>query len=407
MAKEPPAKRANKQNDAAKDIDNALCEKCPNSRMTEQDCKDLAKKFGGKTNGKAFTKSSEGNPQNTKFAHSPGGASGVTLGYGYDLKHRTKKEVYKALIDAGVNEKDAKKLSDGVKLTNQDTKNFVSRNDIAKIALTEDQKNKLFDVTYKKYKDDVKRLNAKIDVQEKYGYTPWEKLKPAIQDILIDLHYRGDYGPNTRKFLQKHVANNNLSEFTKAICNPDNWKSVPKDRRERRCNYAKWKEQCESSQNKQKNREKSINKIMDNKNCNSKTPSNEQETSTVYRVDEKKHPRMIIDDGNVEIPIVKTRKGRERELFINVNQLKRAKTFQRKRVNQGKPAEIKAVEVDNEFIDKLKQEAVLEQDLADFPDRPVKVDLPTPDQFGLKTSEQIEDFRKSIKQGSGKVVDQD
>jgi len=128
----------------------------------------------------------------------------------------------------------------------------------------------------------------------------------------------------------------------------------------------------------------------------------------VYRVDENEYPRMIIDDdGNVEIPIVKIRKGRERELFINVNQLKRAKIFQKRRVNQGKPAEIKAVEVDNEFIDKLKQEAVLEQDLADFPDKPVKVDLPTPDQFGLKTSEQIEDFRKSIKQGSGKVVDED
>jgi len=68
---------------------------------------------------------------------------------------------------------------------------------------------------------------------------------------------------------------------------------------------------------------------MDNKNCNSKTPTNEQERSTVYRVDETKYPRTV------------------------------------------------------------------------------KVDLPTPDQFGLKTSEQIEDFRKSIKQGSGKVVEQD
>jgi len=47
----------------------------------------------------------------------------------------------------------------------------------------------------------------------------------------------------------------------------------------------------------------------------------EQDTITVYRVDDKKHPRIIIDDnGNVTIPVVKTRKGRERELFINVNQ---------------------------------------------------------------------------------------
>ncbi|WP_069472295.1 hypothetical protein [Candidatus Marithrix sp. Canyon 246] len=101
------------------------------------------------------------------------------------------------------------------------------------IAFTEDQKNKLFDVVYKENKDDVKRINAKTDVQEKYGYTPWEKLNSTIQDILIDLRYRGDYTPKTRQFLQKHVASNTLSEFTKAICNPYNWKSVPNDRRER------------------------------------------------------------------------------------------------------------------------------------------------------------------------------
>jgi len=65
------------------------------------------------------------------------------------------------------------------------------------------------------------------------------------------------------------------------------------------------------------------------------------------------------------------------------------------------------METDKKFVDKLRQEAVLEKDLADFPDKPVKVDLPTPDQFGLKTSEQIEEFRKAIKPGSGKVIDEE
>ena len=141
---------------------------------------------------------------------------------------------------------------------------------------------------------------------------------------------------------------------------------------------------------------------------NNKKIESETSSTTVYRVDEKKHPRMIIyDDGNVEIPVVKTGKWKERELFINVNQRERAEKFLRRRIKQNKPAEIKAVEVDLKFVDKLRREAVLEADLADFPSRPVKVDLPTPDQFGLKTSKQIEEFRKAIKPGSGKVLDQE
>lgn len=38
----------------------------------------------------------------------------------------------------------------------------------------------------------------------------------------------------------------------------------------------------------------------------------EQNTITVYRVDDKKHPRIIIDDnGNVTIQVIKEKGGKE------------------------------------------------------------------------------------------------
>jgi hypothetical protein len=130
------------------------------------------------------------------------------------------------------------------------------------------------------------------------------------------------------------------------------------------------------------------------------------ESVRVLRVDEDKFPRILIDkDGNVEIPVIRTKQGKgpERDLFINVEQPQRAETFLKRRIKQGKPASIKSVEVEKSFIDQLRRDAVLEEDLVDFPGSPVKVDLPTPDQFGLKTSEQIEAFRRTVIQGSGKV----
>ena len=80
-----------------------------------------------------------------------------------------------------------------------------------------------------------------------------------------------------------------------------------------------------------------------------------------------------------------------------------ALTFLKRRLGQGKPAEITEVSVDQGFIDYLRENAVLESDAADFPGRPVRVDLPTPDQFGLKTSADIQRFRQATIQGSGRV----
>lgn len=129
---------------------------------------------------------------------------------------------------------------------------------------------------------------------------------------------------------------------------------------------------------------------------------------TVYRIDELQYPRIeILEDGMVNIPDFQTKSGNVRELFINVDQLPRAQQFLRRRIKQNKPAVIKAFEVDPAFVEKLRREAVLESEvnLLPGPKRPVRVDLPTPDQYGLKTAEQIEELRGAIIQGTGRILD--
>lgn len=88
----------------------------------------------------------------------------------------------------------------------------------------------MFEISFDREAAEVKRICTKKDVQAKYGKCDWDKLNPAIKEILVDLKFRGDYTPNTRKLLQKHVADNNLEELAKVIQNEDNWKKVPANR---------------------------------------------------------------------------------------------------------------------------------------------------------------------------------
>ena len=61
----------------------------------------------------------------SRVPHLPPGASGVTIGRGYDIKSRSKQSVIRDLKSAGVSESDAKRLAEGVDLTGQAAKKFI------------------------------------------------------------------------------------------------------------------------------------------------------------------------------------------------------------------------------------------------------------------------------------------
>jgi hypothetical protein len=123
----------------------------------------------------------------------------------------------------------------------------------------------------------------------------------------------------------------------------------------------------------------------------------------LYCVDDIAFAPRISLDGSV--PLVTTSKGGERALFVNIGQPLRAQEFAL--INRNGNATVTAVEVDVTLLERLRTTAV--HDLSSAarlnPNGPLKVDIATPDQFGLRTSEQIQMLRDAIRPGTVRVVD--
>ena len=76
-------------------------------------------------------------------------------------------------------------------------------------------------------------------MERAYGKTDWNQLNSAIKEVVVDLRYRGDYTPTTRRKIQRAVAANNLQLFTQLMSDESYWMGtikVPKDRFLRRKN---------------------------------------------------------------------------------------------------------------------------------------------------------------------------
>lgn len=104
--------------------------------------------------------------------------------------------------------------------------------------------------------------------------------------------------------------------------------------------------------------------------------------------------------------MVTTGSGGERALFVNIGQPERAKEFAL--VNRGGNATVTAVEVDASLLDRLRATAVYDKgsDVKLNPTAPLRVDInKAPDQFGLRTPEQIQWLRDAIKPGTVRKVD--
>lgn len=179
----------------------------------------------------------EGGRYHSRHAHWPGGASGVTIGRGYDMGSRTKASVYSDLVGAGVPADVAKQYSAGAGLKGAAAGRWVNKNGGGIPDISPEAQNKLFDKTYAEQEKEVRRISEKSDVVKKYGAVCWDNLDPKIKDSLIDLKYRGDYTPTTRTFLQKAVADNDPEAFGKLMRDRSKWGSVPADRLNRRVNY--------------------------------------------------------------------------------------------------------------------------------------------------------------------------
>ena len=181
----------------------------------------------------------EGGAYHSRTAHWPGGASGVTIGRGYDMRHRSWSEVYQALVGAGVPDKDALELADGAGLGGVDARDFIADNDLPEI--DQDAQKRLFDETYAWYVADVQRISAEPAVVSAYGEVDFERLHPALLDLVVDLRYRGDYTRVSRQVVQPLLVANDVEGMARAMANRGLWLGVPEDRFLRR---KKWMEEA-------------------------------------------------------------------------------------------------------------------------------------------------------------------
>ena len=75
--------------------------------------------------------------------------------------------------------------------------------DYRKKKITRRQKYELFLPVYEHMKKEVIRISNINTIIESYGVLNWNSIDSKIQDIVVDLIYRGDYGTSTRTFIQK------------------------------------------------------------------------------------------------------------------------------------------------------------------------------------------------------------
>ena len=182
----------------------------------------------------------EGTFLHSRVLHVPTAASGLTLGRGYDLKERSETEVKADLISVGVNQSDAMVIAKAVGLEGDEAHKFIYRNDLLDFEISPEGQLKLFKIAYVEKEKVVKRICTKPNAKAraKYGVvSSWDKLNPAILEVLIDLCFRGDYHGESRKKIQKLVVKNDFNGFKDVITNKANWPGWPIDRFNRRKNY--------------------------------------------------------------------------------------------------------------------------------------------------------------------------
>ncbi|MCF0060637.1 pesticin C-terminus-like muramidase [Dyadobacter chenwenxiniae] len=146
--------------------------------------------------------------------HFPGGKSGVTIGPGYDMGHRTPQEIYTDLTNAGIDPETAYALIDAAEKTGPEAAGWVAER--GGIFITEQQQRSLFEnVLVPEYEqrtiDQIANfVSAHPDLFPEN--TDWESLSGRQKQILFDYVY------NTGSLSR-------FPELTTAVLNED-WDTV-------------------------------------------------------------------------------------------------------------------------------------------------------------------------------------
>lgn len=176
----------------------------------------------------------EGGPNHSRKLHVPSERSGLTIGRGYDLSMRNHADVVKDLCAAVVPSETATLLAYAVGLRGSQARHFVIKNDLLDWEISVQAQVKLFELILPMYENKAKRLYVNSTNQLSGSAIPWDSLKPAIQDVLIDLAYRGDYVESNRIAIFNALHNNDPKGILTFFSDRSQWSKVPLDRFNRR-----------------------------------------------------------------------------------------------------------------------------------------------------------------------------
>lgn len=120
----------------------------------------------------------------------PGGASGVTLGRGYDMGQRSRGEIHATLCQAGIEDFKASLCSRAAGLRGHFANEYVYVYRLLVGEITHLQQIALFEIIYPDY------IRLSQHYYNKYtrtiiNKTPWTMLKSKIKDVYVDVVYQG------------------------------------------------------------------------------------------------------------------------------------------------------------------------------------------------------------------------
>jgi hypothetical protein len=173
----------------------------------------------------------------SRHIHWPGGASGITIGRGYDLgqQHNASRD----LQDINLPEPLFSWLVQSAGLSGGDANSRFSNanNEIRQQVITRKQQHDLFEKVYTFYESEVIRISNSASNIRDYGRVDWSTTDQKIKDIFVDLRYRGDYTVSHREDVQQYLVDNDLDGLRNAISDRNIWRNVPTDRFQRRVDY--------------------------------------------------------------------------------------------------------------------------------------------------------------------------
>lgn len=179
----------------------------------------------------------EGGRWHSRTPHVPSESSGLTIGRGYDMKHRSREQIIKQMTDSGISKETAELYAGGAGLSGAKAREYMQTAKLPEISPA--QQKALFLITYKEIENATRKICESADVVKKYGAVDWDKLDPIVRDLVIDLRYRGDYTAKTREWVQPLVVKNDLKAFASILADREKWANVPENRFTRRAEYAK------------------------------------------------------------------------------------------------------------------------------------------------------------------------